>query len=183
MWLQELAFNNMNDFIDPNKILNNLELREDMQVVDFGCGSGGWVIPLAQRLEEGNVYALDVQEDPLSALRTKIEMAKLTNVKIIQSDIENQNGSKLTDDSLDLVLITNLLFQVEDEKAVLVEAKRVLKPGGKILVVEWLADSSLGPKEKRVSANKVKQLAEEMELKLEKEFGAGACHYGLIFIK
>ena len=78
-------------------------------------------------------------------------------------ELIHQNGSKLTDDSLDLVLITNLLFQVEDEKAVLVEAKRVLKPGGKILVVEWLADSSLGPKEKRVSANKVKQLAEEMD--------------------
>ncbi len=173
----------MQNFIDPNKILNNLELREDMQAADFGCGSGGWIIPLAQRLEEGNVYALDVQEEPLSALKANIEMAGLVNIEIIQSDIENQNGSKLTDDSLDLVLITNLLFQVKDEKAVLMEAKRVLKPGGKILVVEWLADSSLGPKEKRVSAEKVKQLAKEMGFKLEKEFGAGACHYGLIFVK
>ena len=173
----------MNDFIDPNKILDKLELREDMQAVDFGCGSGGWVIPLAQRLEEGSVCALDIMEEPLSALRAKIEMARLVNIKIIQSDIENQNGSKLTTDSLDLVLITNLLFQVEDEKAVLTEAKRILKSGGKILVVEWLADSSLGPKEKRVSAKKVKQLAIEIGFKLEEEFGAGACHYGLIFIK
>ncbi len=173
----------MNDFIDPDKILKKLELREDMQAADFGCGSGGWVIPLAQKLEEGNVYALDVQEEPLSALKNKIETAGLANIKMIQSNVEDQNGSKLTADSLELVLITNLLFQVEDEKAVLAEAKRVLKPGGKILVVEWLADSSLGPKKKRVSAGKVKQLAAEMSLKLEKEFGAGACHYGLIFVK
>lgn len=183
MWLQEPVSKNMDDFINPNKILNELELQEDMRAADFGCGSGGWVIPLAKRLEDGVVYAIDILEDPLSALKNRIEMEKLPNIKMIQSDIEGRNGSKLTDDSLDLVLLTNLLFQTEDEKAVLTEAKRILRPGGQILIIEWLAASPLGPQEKRVSAERVKQLSTEMNLKLKKEFTAGACHYGLIFIK
>ncbi|MCK5044104.1 class I SAM-dependent methyltransferase [Candidatus Parcubacteria bacterium] len=173
----------MNDFIDPDKILNELELREEMQAADFGCGSGGWVIPLAKRLEQGKVYALDILEEPISALRSRIETAKLVNIEIIQSNIEAQNGSRLINDSLDLVLMTNLLFQLDSEKAVLEEAKRVLRPGGEILIVEWLSNSSLGPKGKRVSADRVKQLASGMGLRLKKEFGAGACHYGLVFVK
>lgn len=173
----------MNSFLNPEKILDQLELQENMQAADFGCGSGGWVIPLTKELEEGKVYAIDILEEPLAALKSKIEMEKLANIETIRSNVEEKNGSKLINDSLDLVLITNLLFQVEDEKAVLEEAKRVLRPGGKVLIVEWLANSSLGPAGKRVSADKVKQLAEELGFNLKKEFAAGACHYGLIFIK
>ena len=183
MWLRELVFNHMNNFLDPDKILDKLELQENMQAADFGCGSGGWIIPLAKKLEEGKVYGIDILEEPLEALRSRIETEKLMNIEIIRSNIEGKNGSKLISGSLDLVLITNLLFQVEDEKTILEEAKRALRPGGKVLIVEWLANSSLGPVEKRVSADKVKQLATELGLNLEKEFGAGACHYGLIFIK
>jgi len=154
-----------------------------MTAADFGCGSGGWVIPLAKRLEQGLVYAIDIQEEPLSALESKLKLEGIQNIKKILSDIEIENGSKVPALSSDLVLMTNLLFQTEKKKEVFMEANRILKPKGKILVVDWKPEVSLGPEEGRVSPEEVKKLAEEFNLKLRKEFSAGDYHYGLVFEK
>lgn len=173
----------MIEFLDPPKILSKLQLKKDMTACDFGSGSGGWVIPLARILEDGRVYAIDILEEPLSALRSKAELEKISNIQTIRANVEDKNGSTLPDSSVDLVLMTNLLFQLEDKKSVFIEAKRILKNRGQILVVDWKPESSFGPIEGRVSPQEVKKIAEEIELKLEKEFEAGTCHYSLVFKK
>ena len=170
-------------FVNPTEVLNKIKLKSDMIAADFGCGSGGWVIPLAKKLEEGRIYAIDIQEEPLSALGSKLKIEGIQNVKKILSDIEIENGSKVPALSCDLVLITNLLFQTEKKKQIFKEAARILKPRGKILVVDWKPESSLGPEQGRVSPEEVKALAEEFKLKLKKEFSAGDYHYGLVFEK
>ena len=171
----------MEGFLNPNEVLNQLKLLGEMIAADFGSGSGGWAIPLAQRLKFGKVYAIDILEEPLSALKSKAEIQKVYNIETINSNVEK--GIKLPDLSCDLVLLTNLLFQIEDKKRVLTEAKRVLKKGGKILVVDWLPEALQGPREGRVSPDEVKKMAEDLNLKLEKEFKAGVFHYGLVFTK
>ena len=168
-------------FLNPQEVLNQLKLEGQMIAADFGSGSGGWAIPLAKRLKFGKVYAIDILEEPLSALKSKGEIQRVYNIETIRSSIEK--GLKLPDLSCDLVLVTNLLFQVEDKKRVLTEAKRVLKKGGEILVVDWLPQAPQGPKEGRISVEKVKEMAKDLSLKLEKEFQAGVFHYGLIFSK
>ncbi|PIR01716.1 MAG: hypothetical protein COV63_03220, partial [Candidatus Nealsonbacteria bacterium CG11_big_fil_rev_8_21_14_0_20_37_68] len=95
---------------------------------------GGWVLPLAKKLSEGKVYAIDVLPEPISVLEARMKSEKIFNIQTIQSDIESKKGSTLALSSLDLVLMTNLLFQVEDKKRVLGEGKRVLREGGKVLV-------------------------------------------------
>lgn len=167
-------------FLNPSKVLDTLDLKENFIVADFGSGSGGWVIPLAKKLEEGKVYAIDILEEPLSALRAKIKLEKILNVEPIRADVEKT--SKLFDNSCDLVLMTNLLFEVEDKKKVMEEGKRVLKKGGKILVVDWKKDAPFGPKEK-VLPEEVKKIAKELGLRLEKEFETGIYHWGLMFEK
>jgi len=170
-------------FLKPEEILKQLDLNSDMVAADFGSGSGGWALPLAQILKEGKVYAIDILEEPLSALKSRAAILKIFNIAVVHSDIETKNGSKLKDNHLDLVLITNLLFEAEDKKEVLAEGKRVLKKGGKILVVDWKKDATLGPKQGRVSAEEVKEIAEDLNLKLEKELDARNYHYGLVFTK
>jgi len=171
----------MTGFLKPTEVLKQLELKEDMTAADFGSGSGGWAIPLAQRLKEGRVYAIDILEEPLSALKSKVNAEKILNVQIIKSNVEAKNGSTLPSFSCDLVLMTNLLFECENKKIVLEEGKRVLKPAGRILVVDWKEESRLGPKGPRVSVEELKELAKELDLKLEKEFEAGAYHYGMVW--
>ena len=171
----------MDGFLNPQEVLNELKIEGEMIAADFGSGSGGWAIPLAKRLKFGKVYAVDILEEPLSALKSKAEIQKVYNIETINSNVEK--GIKLPDLSCDLVLLTNLLFQVDDKKRVLTEAKRVLKKGGKILVVDWLPEALQGPREGRVSPDEVKKIAKNLNLKLEKEFRTGIYHYGLIFIK
>lgn len=173
----------MEDFLNPSQILKQLNLTEDMTAADFGSGSGGWAIPLARKLEDGFVYAIDILEEPISVLKGKTALEKIPNIRTITSDVEKKNGSTLSDSSADLVLLTNLLFQIKDKKAVLVEANRILKKGGKILVVDWKKEATLGPEKGRISETEAKKIAEEQGFKLEKEFEAGIYHYGLLFKK
>ena len=170
-------------FLNPEEVLNQLDLEEKMIAAEFGCGSGGFTIPLAKRLKDGKVFGLDIQEEMLSALKSRASVEKVFNIQTIRCDLEKPNGSTLKDNSLDLVLIPNVLFQVEDKNAILKEAKRILKKEGKILVIDWKIDAPLGPKEGRVSEKEVKELAKELGLKTEKEFPAGAYHFSLILVK
>lgn len=171
----------MEGFLNPNEILNQLKLKESMTAADFGSGSGGWAIPLAKILEDGKVYAIDILEEPLSALKAKAQGAKIFNIQTIKADVEK--GVDIFEESLDLVLMTNLLFQVQDRKKVLSEAKRLLKSRGRILIIDWKPDSPMGPEEGRISAKDVKEIALNLNLTIEKEFSAGTYHYGLILVK
>jgi len=172
----------MEGFLNPTEILKQLKLRKDMTAADFGSGSGGWVVPLAKKLEDGKVYAIDILEEPLSALRAKAKLEKILNVQTILADVE-KGIEILKDRSCNLVLMTNLLFQCEDKKKILAESKRILKSGGKILVVDWKKDNPLTKQIEKVSFEEIKETASGLDLKMEKEFDAGPYHYALIFEK
>ena len=170
----------MESFLNPKKILTQLDLRKNMVAVDFGSGSGGWAIPLAKILKDGKVYATDILEEPLSALRGKADIEGVTNIETILTDVESETGSKLKSKLADIVLITNFLFQAKDKKLIFSEAKKILKNRGKILVVDWKTETALGPKEKRISPGEIKKIAKELGLQIEKEFEASAYHWGLV---
>ena len=169
------------NFLNPEQILNQLEIESDIVACDFGCGSGGWVLPLARKAEDGIVYAVDILPEPLDALKAKADSFALSNIKTILSNVEKD--VKIQDESCDLVLMTNLLFEIEDKKAVMEQGKRVLKPGGKILIVDWKKKNSVVPEKDTISADDVKKLADKITLKLEKEIDAGVYHYALVFEK
>jgi ubiquinone/menaquinone biosynthesis C-methylase UbiE len=171
----------MKNFLNPEQILNQLEIESDIVACDFGCGSGGWVLPLAQKAEDGMVYAVDILGEPLEVLSAKADSLSLSNIKTILSNVEKD--VKIQDESCDLVLMTNLLFETEDKKAVMEQGKRVLKPGGKILIVDWKKKNSVVPVANTISADDIKKFAEEIGLKLEKEIDAGIYQYGLVFEK
>lgn len=158
-----------------------MRLRENMTAVDLGSGSGGWAIPLAKELEGGRVIAVDILEEPLSALRARAKMEKILNIETVLADAEK--GTDIFESSADLVLMTNLLFQCEDRKKVLEEGKRMIKKSGKILVIDWNPNASMGPAEGRISQEEVKEIAKEIGLEAKKEFKASAFHYGLILEK
>lgn len=168
------------EFLNPEKILSKLELKEDFWVADFGSGSGFWVLPLAKKLTKGKVFAIDLLEEPLSALRKKLKDEKIENVELRRANVEK--GTTIFDESLDIVLMTNLLFEVEDLEGVFKEAKRVLKKGGKILIVDWKETIQEGP-EKKVSKEKIEKIAENMGFFKEEEFEASPFHFGLILVK
>lgn len=155
-----------------------------MKVADFGAGSGAYVLAIAERLSgSGRVYAVDVQRDLLRRIKSEANARGDANVDIIWADVEVPGSTKLADASLDLVLISNLLFQVEEKARVLTEARRVVRSQGRVAVIDWTESfGGLGPhKNDVISKAETKRLAEEVGLELVKEFEAGAHHYGLLY--
>lgn len=171
------------DFVNPEKILDQLDLKENMTACEFGCGLGIFSVALAKRLKKGKVYGLDILEEKLSVFKERAQLEGVSNVETILANVEKIGGSTLSDNSIDLVLIPNVLFENEDKKVIIEEAKRITKPGGEILILDWKKESPLGPKEGRISAEEVKEIANQLNLKFEKEIGAGDYHYCLVFTK
>jgi len=173
----------MGTFLDPKKVLDQLELGPDMVAADFGCGSGGFTIPLAQRLKKGLVHALDIQEAPLSHVKGYFLANNINNIKVVRCDLEKPGASAIPDNSLDSVVIANILFQSENKDAIINEAERVLKRGGRLLVVDWLPSAPKELIKKGASRRSIRQAAQGVDLKLEKELEAGDWHFALLFKK
>jgi ubiquinone/menaquinone biosynthesis C-methylase UbiE len=117
-------------FAHPGKNIAALGIEPGMMIADFGAGSGAYVLEIAKVLEKsGRVYAVDVQKDLLRRIHTEAKKRGIDQcVELIWGDLEAPGGSKIADDMVDLVLISNLLFQVPDKLALLREARRILKP-------------------------------------------------------
>ena len=167
----------------PEEVLDNIDIEKNMKVADFGCGAGYFAIPLARRVGKGGmIYAVDVMEPALESVRGRAKVFSILNIETLRGNLEKDTGSGIEAGSLDMVLLANILFQSELKNDILKEAKRVLKKTGKIVVIEWNSDASLGPGAGyRISKENLKDLAKEAEFVLEKEFNAGSSHYGLVF--
>ena len=170
-------------FMKPDEVLDNLDVQKDMHVADFGCGAGYFTIPLAMRVGKGGVvYAIDVQEGALESVRGRAKMHFLLNIEAIRANLEKEGGSGLKDDSVDMVILANILFQSRYKDAILKEAGRILKKTGTIALVEWQDGASFGPSAAyRVTKDQLKKIAKDAGLVLAKEFNAGSSHYGLVF--
>jgi len=165
-------------FTDPQKNIKQFSVGEGWHIADFGVGSGAYALAAAERVgSEGRVYAIDVQK--------KAQEQGLSNIEVVWGDVEEPNGSKLKDGSMDGVIVSNILFQVEDKKGLAVEVRRVLRGGGRVLVVDWTESfGGLGPREDHiVSGEQAKELFKDAGFEFEQEIQAGAHHYGMIFKK
>ena len=170
-------------FAHPTRNVAALGIQGGMRVADFGAGSGAYTLAVAARLEgSGKVYAIDVQRDLLRRVSNEAMRRGYKNVEVLWADLEVPRASKLADASIDLVLVSNLLFQVPDKIPVLREARRIVKPAGHVAVIDW-SDSfgGMGPlKEDVVKKESSIEFAKKAGLEVSREFPAGAHHYGLI---
>lgn len=126
-------------FLKPAQIVQRLKnkgyLLQGFQVGDFGCGAGYFTALFAQVVgPEGRVKAIDVQEEVLQEAKEFVSQAGYKNVDYILADLEEKTS--LPDFSLDLVFISQVLFQVEKPEKILQEAYRVLKPNKYLVVIE-----------------------------------------------
>ena len=173
-------------FSDPQKVIEQCGIQAGIEIADFGAGSGFYTIVASKALiSTGRVYAIDAQKDLLTKLKNNAVKEGLYNIEVVWGDVEKIGGTHLRDSSVDLVLICNLLFQLEDKKSTVLEAKRILKPAGRVLVVDW-TDSfgGIGPKvDAVVKKDSVLEMFEKQGFHVDREIIAGAHHYGYIFKK
>jgi ubiquinone/menaquinone biosynthesis C-methylase UbiE len=173
-------------FTDPLTNLKQFDLREKMWVADLGAGTGAYSLAASRLVgPDGRIFAVEVQKDLLERVKDEAKKARIGNVDFIWGDIEKIGGTKLRDNSMDRVIVSNVLFQAPDKQSLLVEARRILKPGGEVIVIDW-SDSfgGMGPSPSDVvSKSSAKSLLERAGFKFEREISAGEHHYGIIFKK
>ena len=174
-------------FSDPNTIVQQLHIPSGASVADLGAGTGIYSFLISKAVgPNGKVYACDVQKDMLTRLENEIKERGITNIQTVWSNVENHQGTKLRDQSMDWVIVANTFFQVEDRDGFVREISRIVKPNGTVVVIDWSESfGNLGPHqnevinagetEKKFTANGFRKSPEIIE--------AGAHHYGIIFKK
>jgi ubiquinone/menaquinone biosynthesis C-methylase UbiE len=136
-WLVELD----NPFTKTNRaatIVERLEVRPGMAVLDLGCGPGRLTIPIARKVgPDGEVVAMDIQSGMLQRAREKARAANLTNIEFLQA---GAGEGKLGRNRFDRALLVTVLGEIHDRETALREIFDALKPGGLLSVTEIIFD-------------------------------------------
>ena len=173
-------------FSQPEKNIEQFSVDPGMKVADLGSGAGFYSIALARAVgKTGRVFAVDVQQELLSKLKNEAFRNNIDNIEVVWGDVDEENGSKLKEESVDKVIIANTLFQVDDKDNLAKEAYRILKKKGSLLLIDW-TDSfgGLGPHNSRVvKPDQGRTILEKAGFSYLRDIKAGDHHYGMIFVK
>jgi ubiquinone/menaquinone biosynthesis C-methylase UbiE len=136
------------DLIDRERFFHELPVTKSTVLLDLGCGRGEYTIPIAQAIgPQGKVYGLDAWEEGIIELRRRVSDAELKNVKAMVADIKR--GVPLENAKVDLCLMATVLHDLLQDntgEVALREMARVLKPDGKLVIIEYKkVESDWGP--------------------------------------
>jgi ubiquinone/menaquinone biosynthesis C-methylase UbiE len=173
-------------FVDPENLIHQLVINAGSVVADFGCGSGYFSFAFAKAVgKDGKVIALDILPSSLDAIASGARMAGLLNITPKRANLEKENGSGLQAESVDWVILKDILFQNKNKEIILREVHRVLRPAGHVLLMEWKEQTdSVGPElSLRVSREDLTSLVSSTGFTLQQELQAGDFHYAFLLAK
>jgi ubiquinone/menaquinone biosynthesis C-methylase UbiE len=145
--------------MDPERILAMAGLAPGMTFVDIGCGQGYFSIPAAHKAgPNGRVYGIDIDEEALDILTRKADDGGL-NVRTFAGEGEKTIACE---GCADIVFFGICLHDFEEPEKVLDNARRMLKPKGRLVNLDWKkVPTERGPPlEKRFSEQKASKLIE-----------------------
>ncbi len=145
--------------LDPFVVLTFMPLDSYAQVADIGCGPGYFSIPLAKNLINGQVYALDVDDEMLEVARRRVAEARLGNVQVLKC---SPTQFPVSAGSLDGVLLSVVTHESEDRESFLKAVRELLKPRGWCTILEWYRrDTGMGPPlEERIEPEELEEMAQ-----------------------
>lgn len=177
-----------NQLLDADKILKKAEIYEGMNVADLGCGAKGHFVFPATRFvgNDGLVYAVDIRKSALDHISAIAKLEGIKHLQLVQANLEKYGSTDIPQLSLDVVLLINILFQSRKQFDIIKESLRLLKKGGRLVIVDWKASSKskLGPPpEFRVNKSDIIGFLHALGVEEVSEFDAGKFHFGMIFEK
>ncbi len=160
-------------WMNVTEIFALAEIEQGDQVADVGCHEGYLSFHLSQQVgATGKVFAVDVVAYRLDRLKDYIQERKVDNIEVILGDYDDP---KLSEGSLDAVIVMDTYHEITDYMTVLGHIKKALKPNGKILILEKLKRHKRGKSRAEqvqghtLSSKYVKQELEEAGFSITKE--------------
>ena len=145
---------------DTKAMLDALKLKRGQQVCDFGCGNGYHTLQIARRVgPRGRVYGVDIQPEMLEMLKERAKSRQIENVEAVAAGIADPRLPKAT---MDLVLLVDVYHELTYPERVLAGIRNSLRPGGKVVLVEFRAEDPevpIRPLHKMTKEQVVKELA------------------------
>jgi ubiquinone/menaquinone biosynthesis C-methylase UbiE len=118
----------------PNEVMAALAVQEGEAIADIGAGSGYFTMRLAQHVgPTGRVYAVDVDPDMIRHLHARVRDAGVLNVVPILA----RPDDPLLPQRVDRFVIVDVWHHVEDRPGYLARMKKLLKPGGQIVMIDF----------------------------------------------
>jgi ubiquinone/menaquinone biosynthesis C-methylase UbiE len=114
--------------------ISRLPIKATDVVADIGAGTGYYTFPIANKVPQGKVYAVEIQQSAINYLRTRSKELKLHNVVVIKGETASPN---LPDRSVDLALMVDVYHELTYPQEMLQAIKLALKPGGKLVLIEY----------------------------------------------
>jgi ubiquinone/menaquinone biosynthesis C-methylase UbiE len=119
----------------PEAVLDAIGLKPGFTFVDVGCGNGFFSIPAARLVgNKGRVYGVDIGHEAIDELRKKAESEGLTN---IETKVSKAEDAVLCLACADIVFFGIVLHDFQDPVKVLKNARKMLKPEGKLANLDW----------------------------------------------
>ena len=150
----------------PDQIMDFLEIAEGSVVADLGAGGGWFTIRLANRVgPNGRVYAQDIQPEMIGAIDRRVQREGLKNVETVLGTAVDPSLTR----PVDVVLIVETYYEMDDPRTLLRNVRNSLKPGGRVGIVEFKKDGfGPGPPlNERVDPETIIRDAESAGLRLE----------------
>lgn len=150
-------------WMDVSKIFELAQIEEGMQVADIGCHEGYLTLHLSKRVaDQGKVYAVDVEDYRLDALKGHLQKAGRQNVEVVLGAYDDP---RLPSEQLDAAILMDTYHEIDEYLTVLRHIKKALKPKGRLLVLEKLKTYTIGKsREEQVRAHTLSSDYVEKEL-------------------
>ena len=179
-WAKEFDDPERDAWQKPEEVLDALHVQPTSLVADIGAGTGYFSVRIAKRVPDGKIFAADVEPDMVRHLGARAEREHLANLTPVQARADAAN----LPEPVDLVLVVDTYHHIDDRTRYFAALLSSLRPGGRLVIIDFRADAPNGPPAKhRIAPERVTQ-----ELAAAGYAPAGTIEflprqYGLIFKK
>jgi ubiquinone/menaquinone biosynthesis C-methylase UbiE len=122
---------------DAEAAIAALPLTANSTVADIGAGSGYYTFRMARRVPQGNVYAVEVQDEFVASLKSRIQREKAANVTVVKGGEQSPN---LPDTSVDLAIMVDVYHELAYPREMLQALHQSLRKDGRLLLLEYRAE-------------------------------------------
>lgn len=133
-WLERA---NRQDEENSSLTIEKLPIAKNSVVADIGAGTGYYTFKICDKVPQGRVYAIEIQDDAVNYLKNKVGQLDIQNVTVLKG---KEQSPELPENSIDLAMMVDVYHELLYPHEMLQSIKRSLRPQGKLLLIEYRAE-------------------------------------------